>query len=245
MVAIGGVEAKTQNYQHRRKGKLENQNARIEEIAVISEQIKRKIDELRQSAFDFARRESPGDRDDAFALSYETDGKETINEIIKVTRELQEIDPDQESRTLWIDLYESEALYHGNLARQVAGFRMQPQPNPSPLAIGKEKKYFEESRKAYKRLIEYAGESGWRWLDDLGEMKWRLGDKDGALQALSEYIENEKDPEKRVETRKLHDEISSSKVANIKSEPVSTTKYVVLAGVIIIAVGFGKCFLGF
>lgn len=183
---------------------------RAEELVVLVHKLDAQISELHDEAFRFAHGDKFGERRGRYAFFYHRNGKELIAALDGAIEELRKIDPECSIRIVWADLLESKALYHWNFAAQLHQMEKEYdkllEKVSSPFASSDTQEDFAAALAAYEKTAELAPTVTKLKLN-VGEARWRLRDRAGAIEALNDFVATSDDAERRLEARALLDEI--------------------------------------
>lgn len=194
----------------------------LEDLSVGIARIDRAVDKLHDDAYQFmeAHADAAGDRADVYAFYYRKDGDERVRPALDaVFAELKALDPRKEHGALWASALESKGIYHYNLVAQMHELERHFQDAigrvPSPFAASGTEQDFRAALDAYSEAARLRGPRGATYLATIGELRWRLRDRQGAVSDLQAFLEHSDDAEKRLRVRDLLAQISSYDEARI------------------------------
>jgi hypothetical protein len=191
---------------------------RMEEIGAAIEELDSEQSAVASWAFSGAQRETKVERPGVYAVWYRQRGEKLEARMLSLMQELASLDPERAYARVWAGVVESWALYHWNLAAQVHQMEcdicdLDDKPHP-PFAPVEVIGAFREALDAYTQVAQLRSD-GWSFGLKIGELRWRLQDRAGAIAALNEFVALSDDPKKRLKARGILEEIAKHGEAKV------------------------------
>jgi hypothetical protein len=184
---------------------------RVEELEVAAGEVARRISDLVDRAAAVASEEGLADRPDAFRGLYVDVGeRELLPRIDGILAALAELDPGRKLEQSWICVLECKANYYLSLVASVKAYRdrlsallRRPATPFAPADAADAARHALAVCEEMAALPEY----GWIAQRKLGQVRWLLEDRTGAIAALEAYVERSGNPERRLHAAGLLDVI--------------------------------------
>lgn len=206
---------------------------RVEALEGALDDVDLRLSDLVERARAFAEGEGLADRPEYFRSLYlELGEREVLARVDRILAELADLDPARALERTWLGALARKADYHLAVVRNVKAYRdrlarLMRRP-ATPLAPPEVEG---AARLALAACEEMAAlpERGWTALRRLGEVRWLLGDRAGAIAALEAHLQRAHDGAPPDGARELLDAIRAAEPPGPGRAPTSAPRVVATA----------------